>query len=66
MANAASSLTLQVAAAAVATPAVSAAATSFTLSVSNSHNEGPSEAKNKCGVAKIGSIKLETKQLKQR
>ena len=43
-----------------------AAATSFTLLVSNSHNEETSEAKNKCGVAKIGGIKLKTKQLKRR
>jgi hypothetical protein len=40
--------------------------TSFTLSVSNSHNKGLSEAKTKCGVAKIGGIKLKTKQLKRR
>lgn len=41
-----------------------AAAISFPLSVSNSCNEGPSEAKIKC-AGKIGGIKLETKRLKQ-
>jgi len=50
--------------AAVTSPMVSAAATSFTLAATvNSHNEDPSEGKFKYGVAKIGSIKLETKQL---
>jgi hypothetical protein len=39
---------------------IQVAATSFTLAVSNSHNEDRSEAKNKCGTAKIGGIKLET------
>jgi hypothetical protein len=57
------SFTLPAAATASTVPVV---ATSFTLSVSNSYNEGPSEAKNKCSVAKICGIKLETKQLKRR
>jgi hypothetical protein len=52
--------------AAATTSMVLTAATSFTLLVSNSYNEGLSEAKNKCGVARIGGIKLKTKQLKRR
>jgi hypothetical protein len=55
-----SSFTLQDAAAAATASTVPVAATSFTLPVSNSYNKGPLEAKNKCSVAKIGGIKLET------
>jgi hypothetical protein len=45
---------------------IQVAATSFMLSVSNFYNEDLSKAKKIYSVAKIGSIKLETKQLKQR
>ena len=63
---AATSFTMQVAAAATTTSTAPAAATPFTLSVSDPYNEGHLEVKNKCSVAKIGGIKLETKQLKRR
>jgi hypothetical protein len=45
---------------------IQVAVTSFTPSVSNSHSEDLSEAKNKCDVAKIGGTKPEAKQLKRR
>jgi hypothetical protein len=45
---------------------LSAAATSFTLPVSNSYDKDPSEAKNKIGAAKIDGIKLRTKRLKRK
>jgi hypothetical protein len=60
---AATSSTLTVTLQAVTSFKVSAAAMSFPLSVSNSCNKGPSEAKIKC-AGKTGGIKLKTKRLK--
>lgn len=60
---AATSSTLPAAAMTFTLPAASTiqvAATSFTLAVSSSYNDS-SKAKNKCGAAKIGGIKLETR-----
>jgi hypothetical protein len=57
---AATSSTLQ------ATTTSSRVPAAFTLSVFNCHNEDHSEAKENTSVAKIGSIKLETKQSKRR
>lgn len=45
---------------------LSAAATSFTLPVSNSYGKDPLKAKNKIGAAKIDGIELRTKQLKRK
>jgi hypothetical protein len=45
---------------------LSATVISFTLLVSNSYNKDPLKAENKIKAAKIDSIKLKAKQLKQK